>query len=228
MELPAPGMRGGGNWRRARAQPERISRLTAEAGHTLVEMLVVILLLALVLTPVMNSLVFEGRQAPVGVQYSQSISDATSGLQRMMQEIRQAYAIRATNGDVNSGQGSYIDFLAVIADQNLEVKYDCGQVSSTNSAYDACKRFACVATAYDTPCTLPSSSSYVAVDRVLNTNGQVFTFRDKTGASATNAQDIWTIEAKVQVPSRGSLSYGLTHRITLDNQTAIPNLQNGG
>jgi hypothetical protein len=63
---------------------------------------------------------------------------------------------------------------------------------------------------------------------VLNTNGQVFTFRDKTGASATNAQDIWTIEAKVQVPSRGSLSYGLTHRITLDNQTAIPNLQNGG
>jgi prepilin-type N-terminal cleavage/methylation domain-containing protein len=205
----------------------------AESGYTLVEVLVVMLLLGLVLTPVVNALVFEGKQATVSVQYATAISDETTGLQHMMQEVRQAYWIRDTNGDPNTGKGSYIDFLAVIHDpvsgndQDVEIKYDCGQQSPTNTSYHACKRFSCASTSYDTPCTLPTSSTDVVIDRVENASGNVFTFRDKTGAYAANAQDVWTVEANVQVPSRGSLYYGLTHPVTLDNQTSIPNLQNG-
>jgi hypothetical protein len=202
----------------------------------MIEVLVVTLLLAAVMVPILNALVFEGNQAPLATSYSQAIGDQTAGLQRMMQEVRQAYAIESTNGDPATGQGSYVDFLIQIynassgTDQPYEVRYDCGQLSPNNArtgpAYNACIRYACLATAYDTSCTLPSSRNAV-VDRIVPHTAPVFTFRDKNGNSAANAQDIWTVEANVQVPARGSLSYGLAHPVTLDNQTNLPNLQNG-
>jgi hypothetical protein len=198
------------------------------------------LILAVILVPVMNALVFEAKQAPVATSYANAIGAETAGLQRMMQEVRQAYAIEGTNGSPGSGQGSYIDFLIMSynsttgTDQPWEIKYDCGQVSPTNSSYDACVRFACQASAYDTQCTLPSTSTNAVVDRVLPNSPSVFTFRDKSGSPADTAQDIWTVEASVQVPAHGSLwygshplTYGLNHPIVLDNQTDIPNLQNG-
>jgi prepilin-type N-terminal cleavage/methylation domain-containing protein len=223
---------------------EVFRRAREQSGFTLIEVLVVVVLLAAVLFPISNVLVSEGKQAPVDTGYAQAIGDETATLQRMMQEIRQAYAIQDTNGDPTTGQGSYIDFLIQIyntttrADDPWEVKYDCGQTSPTNGAYHACVRFACKALAYGQGCSLPStfptssgsSSSGVVIDRVENTNGQVFTFRDQNNNPATNAQDIWTVEANVQVPANGSLSslsYALKHSMTLDNQTTIPNLENG-
>jgi prepilin-type N-terminal cleavage/methylation domain-containing protein len=215
-------------------------RAREQGGFTLIEVLIVAVLLGVVLLPIMNGLVFEGSQTPIDTSYAQAVGQETAGLQRMVQEIRQAYAIEGTNGDPSSGQGSYIDFLIMIysasagTDQPWEVKYDCSQVSPSNSSYHACVRFACQATAYNTPCTLPSTSRNAVVDRVLPTSPLAFTFRDRNGNPAANAQDIWTVEASVQVPAHGSLwygrhplSYGLTHPITLDNQTNLPNLQNG-
>jgi prepilin-type N-terminal cleavage/methylation domain-containing protein len=223
--------------------PERSPSLTAvanhargESGFTMVEVLVVIVLLAVVMVPVTNALVFEGKQAPIATSYAQGIGDQTAGLQRMVQEVRQAYAIESTNGDPDSGQGSYIDFLVMIysassgTDQPWEVRYDCSQLSPSNvphgTAYRACIRYACQATAYNTQCALPASNNAV-VDRIVPNTPPVFTFRDKGGNPATNAQDIWTVEANVQVPARGSLTYGLTHPVHLDNQTNLPNFQNG-
>jgi prepilin-type N-terminal cleavage/methylation domain-containing protein len=222
-----------------------------QAGFTLVEVLVVILVLAVVLVPTMNALVFEGSQAQGDTAYAQAVGDETASLQLMMQEIRQAYAVEDTNGDPTTGQGSFIDFLIMIynpatgVDNPWEVKYDCGQTSRTNPAYHACVRFACQASAINQQCVLPAtfptsasgSRSGVVIDRVLPSPSAapVFTFRDKNGNFATNAQDLWTVEAKVQVPASGSrndgrttpVTYGVTHAITFDNQTSIPNLQNG-
>lgn len=229
-------------------------RARDESGFSLIEVLVVTLMLAVVLIPIGNVLVSEATQTPVETSYAQAIGDETASLQRMMQEIRQAYQIEYTNGDPNTGQGSSIDFLIMIynsatqAEDPWEVRYDCGQTSPTNAAYHACVRFACKAAAYGQGCTLPttfptgsaSSSSGVVIDRVENATGNVFTFRDRNSNYPANAQDIWTVEANVQVPSRGSSAhcshwgasgcstyYGLTHPITLDNQTNLPNLQNG-
>jgi hypothetical protein len=72
----------------------------------------------------------------------------------------------------------------------------------------------------------------VVIDNVVNQGGNVFTFRDRNGNPATNAQDIWTVEANVQVPANGSEKFALRHPgpkhvMTLDNQTNLPNLQNG-
>jgi Tfp pilus assembly protein PilV len=211
---------------------DRSGRAREESGVTLIEVLVVSLLLAVVLVPIFNALDFAGNQAPTTIEFANAVSDATTGLQKMMTEIRQAYAINGTNGDAVTGQGSYIDFFAVVADQNLEIKYDCSQpypATPSNpyaNTYRRCLRVACTTSASATPCTLPSmSTGTLVIDRVLNSNGNVFTFYDRTGAP--NPLGVWSVRANVQVPARGPLNYGLTHSITLDNETSIPNLQNG-
>jgi prepilin-type N-terminal cleavage/methylation domain-containing protein len=235
------------------AVPERSPRFRAigkrvceEAGFTLIEVLIVVVLLGVVLVPVMNGLVFEGNQTPIDTGYAKAIGNQSATLQRMMEEVRQAYAIESTNGDPSSGVGSYIDFLLMIynpatgADNPWEVKYDCNKASSTVSGQLACVRFACQASAYDGTCSLPTSypssssgsSSGVVIDNVLNAGGNVFTFRDRNGNPATNAQDIWTVEANARVPANGSQRFsirhpGPSHAMVLDNQTNLPNLQNG-
>jgi prepilin-type N-terminal cleavage/methylation domain-containing protein len=221
-------------------------RAREQGGFTLIEVLVVVVLLGVVLIPIMNGLVFEGNQTPIDTAYARAIGAQTASLQRMMEEVRQAYAIVDTNGDPSSGVGSYIDFLVLIynagtgTDNSWEVKYDCSRASQTVTGQLACVRFACQASAYDKTCSLPTtypssasgSSSGVVIDNVLNTSGNVFTFRDRNGNPATNAQDIWTVEANVQVPANGSAKFatrhpGPSHAMTLDNQTDLPNLQNG-
>lgn len=219
-------------------------RARDQGGFTLIEVLVATLVLAAILVPLQYAFVFETKQTPIDTSYARMIGRETSSLQLMTQQIRQAYAIESTNGDPTTGQGSYIDFLVMIynpatgTDSPWEVKYDCGQTSPTNSSYHACVRFACQASVYGQGCTLPttfpSSGSGVVADLVENAGGSVFTFRDKNANFATNAQDIWSVEANIQVPAGnvtvpggGALRTGLTHPITLDNQTALPNLQDG-
>jgi prepilin-type N-terminal cleavage/methylation domain-containing protein len=221
-------------------------RAREQAGFTLIEVLIVVVMLGVVMIPLMNGFVFEGNQAPIDTGYAKAIGAQTASLQRMVQEVRQAYAIESTNGDPSSGVGSYIDFLIMIysagtgTDNPWEVRYDCGKPSLTVPTESACVRFACQASAYDKTCSLPTSypssssgsSSGVVIDNVVNRGGNVFTFRDRNGNPATNAQDIWTVEANVQVPANGSEKFALRHPgpkhvMTLDNQTNLPNLQNG-
>jgi prepilin-type N-terminal cleavage/methylation domain-containing protein len=209
-------------------------RARAEGGFTLVEVLVVSVLLAVVTIPIFNALDFSQQAVPKNVEYAHAIADATSGLQRMMQEIRQAYKISSTNGDATTGVGSYIDFFAVLNDQNNEVRYDCSQPypSGTGnpnaSSYRRCVRVSCPSSGVGVACTLPSfSTGAVVIDRVLNTSGTVFTFFDRNGAPNPEPGDIVSVTAKIPVTSRGPLNSGLNHPITLDNGTSIPNLQNG-
>jgi prepilin-type N-terminal cleavage/methylation domain-containing protein len=202
-----------------------ILRAREESGFTLIEVLFVSLLLAVVVIPIFNSLDFASTRAPQTVEYANAISDGTTGLQRMMQEIRQAYEIVNTNGDANTGVGSEIDFYATINDQNLEIEYDCNQPYPTNtgnpfaSSYHRCLR---VSAAKGT--ALPAiSTGAVVIDRVLNPS--LFTFDGASGGP--NPVNVTYVKAAVQVPARGPLTKGLAHSITLDDGTSIPNLQNG-
>jgi prepilin-type N-terminal cleavage/methylation domain-containing protein len=196
-----------------------------EAGLTLIELTVVMALFAIVLGAVMGPMIFTQKQAPKDITYAQSISDATSGLQRMMREIRNAYKINATDGDPTSGAGSMIDFSAYLndgsgSDQDYEVRYDCAQPSKTKTGY-----YACVRVAAKTGTALPAiSTGAVIIDRVKSPN--VFTFDGVNGTPDLIYPSY--IQANVQVPAGGSLYNGLKHLITLNNGTALPNLQNGG
>jgi prepilin-type N-terminal cleavage/methylation domain-containing protein len=203
----------------------RASRRAGESGFTLIEVLIVALLLAVVLIPVMGSLDFAQTQTPKVIEYSQAISNATTALQRMMQEIRQAYRINATDGDPSSGVGTWIEFNAVINDQDLEIKYECDVAYPTNTGNKYASQYhRCMRVSAPTGSGLPAiSRGSVAVDRVLNPD--VFTFIGPSGTP--NPVYPTYVMADVQVPSRGPLNLGLAHKITLDNATAIPNLENG-
>lgn len=196
--------------------------LGAESGFTLIEVLVVCALFAVVLIAVMAPLDFVSTQTPKNVEYAHSVADGTTGLQRMLQEIRQAYRVNATNGDPVTGVGSMIDFSAVISGSDREIEYDCSP--STGSRY-ATTYHRCMRVSAATGSVLPAiSSGAVVIDRVINAN--VFTFLGATGAPSAAYPTY--VQANIGVPASGPLSSGLAHTITLNNGTAIPNLQNGG
>jgi prepilin-type N-terminal cleavage/methylation domain-containing protein len=205
-------------------------RAREESGFTLIELLVAILLFVLVIGAALSSLNFAQSQAPKNIEYSHAISDATSGLQKMMREIRNAYKVNGTNGDPSTGVGSVFDFYAYLriggTDQDWHIEYECDVPSPTNATYDACVRVAepaGTALPSNNPCT-PVNQCSVVIDRVPKP-GNLFTF---LGADGT-ADSIYPtyIRAAIQVPAAGSYYHGLTHNITLNNGTALPNLQNG-
>lgn len=200
-----------------------IRRAREESGQTLIELLVGASLLAVVLIAALNSMDFAQTQMPKNVQYAQAISDATTGLQRMLQDIRQAYRINSTNGNPATGTGSWIDFNAFVGDRDLEIRYQCDQASRTRTGAYSCWKVS-AATGQTMP-SITSSSATLVIDRVLTSNGRVFRFLDSSG-SANPAYPTY-VEANVQVPASGSLKSGLSHTITLDDATSIPNLQNG-
>jgi prepilin-type N-terminal cleavage/methylation domain-containing protein len=195
-----------------------------EAGFTLIELLVVCALFAVVLGVVMGSLVFAQDDAPKDIAYAQSIADTTSGLQTMLRDIRNAYAIRFTDGDQTSGMGTTIDFFAYQAaqDTSYEVQYNCAQPSTTRSGYYQCVRVEAQATPAS-PVLLSPTRGAVIIDRIQSP--EVFTFLNSSGSP--DPLYATYVKASLRVPSDGKLYHGLTHLIALDNGTALPNLANG-
>jgi prepilin-type N-terminal cleavage/methylation domain-containing protein len=194
-----------------------VSSARSQDGFTLVELLVVMAMLPIVVTALLLPVEFGQRETPKTVEYTKAVSDATTGLQRMLQEIRQAYKI-----DFSSEYA--IEFNAVINDSDLQIFYKCDEAYPTNignkyaSEYTRCQRVS-VATGGSLPSI--SSSSPVVIDRLLNKHEgkPVFTFN--------NAIYPTYVQAQIRVPARGPLNSGLTHTIELHNGTDIPNLANG-
>jgi type II secretory pathway pseudopilin PulG len=197
-------------------------RLSEQSGFTLLEGLVVSGILAAVLTAILAPFDFAQRQAPKNVEYAHAISDASSGLQQIMREIREAYR-------VNSTTPNSIDFNAVIRGSDLEIAYECDEPYPTDAGNNYASQYhRCLRVSVATGGTLPLiTSGAVVIDRLLNgtASNPVFTFLDSSGSS--NPISPTYVEANVQVPARGPLNSGLNHTITLDNATALPNLQNG-
>jgi prepilin-type N-terminal cleavage/methylation domain-containing protein len=205
-----------------RCSPERSRlrrRLAVEDGFTLIEVLIVAAILAAVLTALLTPFEFAQSQTPKEVEYAKSITDASTGLQQMMREIRQAYRVDSTTP--NS-----IIFNAIINSSNLEILYECDlpYPETTGNThwreYHRCRRVSAT-----TGKALPApTTGGVVIDRLLNgtSTAPVFTFKDSSGN--VNATNPTYVEAKILVPARGPLNSGLNHAIELKNGTEIPNL----
>jgi prepilin-type N-terminal cleavage/methylation domain-containing protein len=206
--------------RRWSAQRSRIrARLAAEEGFTIIEVLVTAAILAAVLTALLTPFEFAQSQTPKEVEYAKSITEASTGLQEMMREIRQAYRVDSTTP--NS-----ITFNATINSSNLEILYECDLPYPENTGnthwreYHRCRRVSAT-----TGHALPAiATGGVVIDRLLDGTSvaPVFTFKDSSGH--VNATNPTYVEAKILVPARGPLNSGLNHAIELKNGTEIPNL----
>jgi prepilin-type N-terminal cleavage/methylation domain-containing protein len=193
-------------------------RLAAENGMTLVELLVVTALLTLVLGATLTPFEIAQRETPKDVEYAKAISDASTGLQQMIREIRQAYRI-------NSASANAIDFNAVINSSDLEIAYQCDEPFPNNGNPHYAEYRRCLRVSATTGSALPAiSGGAVAIDRLLNgtATNPVFTFKDSNGE--VDLTHPTYVQAAISVPSRGALYSGLTHKIELSNGTAIPNL----
>jgi prepilin-type N-terminal cleavage/methylation domain-containing protein len=194
----------------------------SQDGFTLIEALVVSAILPFVLFAVLGPLDFAQTQTPKNIEYVHAISDASTGLQQMMREIRQAYRIDLTTS-------SSIEFNAVINDRPVQIFYECDEPYPTNTGDKYAERYRrCLRVSAATGAALPSiTTGAVIIDRVLNYHEgkPVFTFKDSSGKSdPTNPT---YVEAEVRVPARGPLNSGLEHTIVLDNGTSLPNLALG-
>lgn len=193
-------------------------RLASESGFTLIEVLVVAAILAAVLTATLAPFEFEQKQTTKNVEYTRSVSDASTGLQNMMRELRQAYR-------VNSTTPNSVDFNAVINSSDLEIYYACDEPYPNNGNAHWKEYRRCLRVSATTGSALPPiSKGAIVIDRLVNgtSSAPVFTFKDSSGAINTTHPSY--VEATIRVPSRGSLNNGLNHNIELSNGTAIPNL----
>jgi prepilin-type N-terminal cleavage/methylation domain-containing protein len=195
------------------------ARLADDSGFTLIELLVVSTILAFVLAAILAPFEFAQTETPKNVEYAKAISEASTGLQRVMRDVREAYRIDSTTP--NS-----IDFNAVLNSKDLEIYYECDIAYPTNTGdTHAGEYHRCVRVSATTGSALPPiSQGAVVIDRLLNGTAAapVFTFKDSKGnLDPTNPT---YIEAKIQVPALGSLNAGLKHTIELQNGTTVPNL----
>jgi prepilin-type N-terminal cleavage/methylation domain-containing protein len=193
-----------------------VSSARSQDGFTLVELLVVMAMLPIVVTALLLPVEFGQRETPKTVEYTKAVSDATTGLQRMMQEIRQAYKI-----DLSSEYA--IEFNAVINDADVLIYYKCDEPFPTNIGNKFASEYTrCLRTSAATGASLPAvPNGAVVIDRLLNRHEgkPVFTFN--------NAIYPTYVQARIRVPARGPLNTGLAHTIELRNGTDIPNLANG-
>jgi prepilin-type N-terminal cleavage/methylation domain-containing protein len=193
--------------------------LRSQDGFTLVEMLVVVAILPVVVATALIPLEFGQTQTPKNVEYAQSISSTSAGLQRMMRDIRQAYR-------VNSTTPNSIDFNAVLGSSDQEILYECNLSYPSNTGnthyqeYRRCRRVSAT-----TGTALPAiANGTLVIDRLLNgtTEHPVFTFKNSEGnVDPTNPS---YVEAQIQAPARGALNSGLSHTISFSNGTSLPNL----
>jgi type II secretory pathway pseudopilin PulG len=181
-----------------------------QAGWTLVELLISVVVLIVVLLATASVLTLTSRVAVREQNRAFAIGDVRVGLSRMTRELRQAQQVFATSD-------TSMDVEVVIAGQPTRVLYRCDwQPSAAN--YRQCIR----AVSTNLSQAPDPSTGQLVVDRILNGTSAdpgdpVFTF-------TPDGTDPTYVEAKVVVPASGGSSAGYNHNVTLDDGLYLRNL----
>ena len=95
----------------ARPRRRRPARVAHEAGFTLVEILVVLVVMSLAMTAILSLLEQSGRIANSDVERDTSLNEQAGAFNRMIDELRQAYAVNCPSGGcTNNATATGIDF----------------------------------------------------------------------------------------------------------------------
>jgi prepilin-type N-terminal cleavage/methylation domain-containing protein len=183
--------------------------LGSQAGFTLVELLIAVVVLIVVLLSTASVLNLTSRVAVREQARAFAIGNARVGLARMTRELRQAQQVFST-GDAS------MDVEVVIAGQPTRVLYRCDW-QPAGTTYRQCIR----AASTDLSQPPDASAGQLVLDRVLNGSSDdpsdpVFTF-------TPDGTDPTYVEAKVVVPAKGTGS-GYSHNLVLDDGFYMRNL----
>jgi type II secretory pathway pseudopilin PulG len=128
--------------RRPRAR-RRVAALRDEAGYTLIELLIAMSMFMVVLAAVMALWDTASNAGYNEGERNTALAEETTGLDRMVRDLRQAYHI---NGPAAGQKSDWIDILerttlGAAAQHDYRVIYDCSKTDPSNSAFHACYRY---------------------------------------------------------------------------------------
>ncbi|WP_026909968.1 PulJ/GspJ family protein [Patulibacter minatonensis] len=178
-----------------------------DAGHTLVEVLVVSAVLAGVVVAILNVLDTAARTVPRDVEWTHAVAESRTGLHRMVRELRQASVI-------NGATPNRIDFETTIDGVTRRVMYAC-DVAGTSGDLRRCVRLEAAAGA-----VLPGlSTGETVVDRLRNG-----TAADPSFAFTPDAIAPRYVTARLLVPSTGMRrDDGRGHDVVLEDGAELRN-----
>lgn len=186
------------------------SMLRDQAGFTLLEVLVVMLLLSLVVGALMAPMVLSIKDQTKDANYAYAQQNARTGLDSMVSQIRQAWSILSSSPN------------SVEMDVNLHgvallVYYEC-DLPQTGTLYHECVRLEAPAGSALPPLT----SASLAIPNLTNgtVTDPVFTFGPDPVAP-------YYMTATIKVPASGGTTGGLTHTIVLSSGALMRNLNVG-
>jgi type II secretory pathway pseudopilin PulG len=191
------------------------SNLRRQQGYTLVELLVAMSLTVVVLGGIVTTLVLAARVEARDSRYAYAQDDARVGLDRMVNEIRQAVNI------VSSGPNFVdmnVDLSTAGQTQEYQVYYEC-DIPQPGTSYNECVRVQAAVGA-----SLPSLSTG---DPVI-TNLQNGTATNPVFTWAPSSIAPYYMTATIDVPaSHGrntSLGMGFTHTVVISDGALMRNL----
>jgi Tfp pilus assembly protein PilW len=192
----------------ARPSQGRRCRLSAEAGFSMIELLIASVAAVTVLGATLGLMVSGLNVQTRDSEWALALQEDRTGLARMVRDLRQATSIEEANA------GSIL-FLATIGGKNMKVKYDCGATQS-GAAYSYKQ---CVRLSAEAGQTLPASGPAVA--KYLVNGSEVFTYSPSAG-SATS------VTVKLEMPAKGNLkqvsgSRGYLHKVVLQDSAYMRN-----
>jgi prepilin-type N-terminal cleavage/methylation domain-containing protein len=208
-----------------------------ETGLTLVELLVSMSILAVVMAATFGLLDAAGRSANNETERNTAISEATTGFDRMVGEIRLAYQV---NGPRSETKSDWLDFLIRPgANSEYRIIYNCKVADPKNASYYACVRYQkayAPATGLTTSAgVVPSgASSSVVISRVLNhtaSDPTDYVFENLSSPQGTAYGPTYGT-VKIDTPSRGEApavtgSGSYNHDLTFDDSFYIRQLDFG-
>ena len=185
-----------------------LARLRAEAGFTLLELLIASVVAVTVLTATFAVLTTSQQVQARDGEWALAIQEDRAGLARMVRDMRQATKVEAAEAKAGS-----IVFLATIAGKAWKIKFECG-FTQAGTAYNQCERLAA-----EEGKALPATGPVVATD-VVN-GGTVFSY-------SPSSAEPKVVTAKIELPAKGTLkqagSTGYGHKIVLEDAAFMRNL----
>ncbi|HWF49100.1 MAG TPA: prepilin-type N-terminal cleavage/methylation domain-containing protein [Solirubrobacteraceae bacterium] len=187
-----------------------LSRGRGQDGFTLIEILVVCVLLAVVLSAVTAPIVVSQRNQTRNANYSYAQEQGRAGLDSMVSQIRQATAIL-------SATSNSLELNVSLGGTALQVYYEC-DVPQPGTQYHECLRVQSAQGGI----LPPLSTGKVVLTNLING-----TIADPVFTLYPNSVAPYYMTATIKVPASGGASGGLTSSVVFSDGALMRNLNVG-